>query len=141
MFKPHNLDVIVNSTIQHLKDNTIKMETAEISQNKEDRSFKEKFLEIYAKCRFPITLEPLVFFYTISVGLNEVIFCHKILSQTFSLQVIRSNLIIDKICQSKLDYSPEVCMNLTSNSEAETRVLKHVTDYEALYSSISFAPK
>ena len=34
--------------------------------------------------RFPITIEPLVLLYTLSVGLNEV---------------IRSNLIIDKICQ------------------------------------------
>jgi hypothetical protein len=34
--------------------------------------------------RFPITIEPLVLLYTLSVGLNEV---------------IRSNLIMDKICQ------------------------------------------
>ena len=33
---------------------------------------------------FPITIEPLVLLYTLSVGLNEV---------------IRSNLIIEKICQ------------------------------------------
>ena len=45
------------------------------------------------------------------------------------MQVIRSNLIIEKICQSKLDYGPEVCMNLTSYQEEETQVLKHVTDY------------
>ena len=39
------------------------------------------------KCRnlrFPITIEPLILLYTLSVGLNEV---------------IRSNLIIEKICQ------------------------------------------
>ena len=34
--------------------------------------------------RFPITIEPLVLLYTLSVGLNEV---------------IRSNLIMEKICQ------------------------------------------
>ena len=34
--------------------------------------------------RFPITTEPLVLLYTLSVGLNEV---------------IRSNLIMEKICQ------------------------------------------
>ena len=34
--------------------------------------------------RFPITVEPLILLYTLSVGLNEV---------------IRSNLIIEKICQ------------------------------------------
>ena len=36
--------------------------------------------------RFPVTIEPLVLLYTLSVGLNEV---------------IRSNLIIAKICQVK----------------------------------------
>ena len=54
------------------------METAEIDQNKVEQSLKEKFLGFCEKCRFPITLEPLVFFYTISVGLNEVIVAHKI---------------------------------------------------------------
>ena len=34
--------------------------------------------------RFPITVEPLILLYTLSVGLNEV---------------IRSNLIMEKICQ------------------------------------------
>ena len=37
-----------------------------------------------ANLRFPITIEPLVLLYTLSVGLNEV---------------IRSNLIMEKICQ------------------------------------------
>ena len=37
-----------------------------------------------ANLRFPVTIEPLVLLYTLSVGLNEV---------------IRSNLIIEKICQ------------------------------------------
>ena len=43
--------------------------------------------DIRKKCtnlRFPITVEPLILLYTLSVGLNEV---------------IRSNLIIEKICQ------------------------------------------
>ena len=42
--------------------------------------------------RFPITIEPLILLYTLSVGLNEV---------------IRSNLIIAKICQVR-NYSKEV---------------------------------
>ena len=41
--------------------------------------------------RFPITIEPLVLLYTLSVGLNEV---------------IRSNLIIEKICQVGLPSRP-----------------------------------
>ena len=42
--------------------------------------------------RFPITIEPLILLYTLSVGLNEV---------------IRSNLIIAKICQVR-NYSKEI---------------------------------
>jgi len=42
--------------------------------------------------RFPITVEPLILLYTLSVGLNEV---------------IRSNLIIEKICQVGT-YSTEI---------------------------------
>ena len=42
--------------------------------------------------RFPITVEPLILLYTLSVGLNEV---------------IRSNLIIEKICQVR-NYSTEI---------------------------------
>ena len=47
----------------------------------------EEGVEEQKRCvnlRFPITIEPLVLLYTLSVGLNEV---------------IRSNLIIEKICQ------------------------------------------
>ena len=33
---------------------------------------KEKSLDLYNKFKFPITLEPIVFFFTLSVGLNEV---------------------------------------------------------------------
>ena len=36
------------------------------------KSWKDKCLEFYRKSKFPITLEPIVFFYTLSVGLNEV---------------------------------------------------------------------
>ena len=50
--------------------------------------------DVHKKCtnlRFPITVEPLILLYTLSVGLNEV---------------IRSNLIIEKICQVR-NYSTE----------------------------------
>ena len=79
-----------------------------------------------SRLRFPVTLEPLVCLYTISVGLNEV---------------IRSNLIIDKVCQTRLNYSEEVCANLTSLEETQKEVQESVAEYEALYSSISFVPK
>ena len=51
--------------------------------------------DVHKKCtnlRFPITVEPLILLYTLSVGLNEV---------------IRSNLIIEKICQVR-NYSTEI---------------------------------
>ena len=36
------------------------------------RTFREKLVDFYNKSKFPITLEPIVFLYTLSVGLNEV---------------------------------------------------------------------
>lgn len=50
-------------------------------------------------------------------------------------------MIIDKICESKLNQSNDICSNLTHHDDIEIEVQKHVTDYEALYSSISFGPK
>ena len=58
-------------------------------------------------------------------------------------QVIRSNLIIEKICQEKLNLPGEICSQLSqpNNTAHQQEVHQHVTDYEALYSSMSFAPK
>nr|ALS04330.1 proton-coupled folate transporter-like protein [Acartia pacifica] len=80
------------------------------------------------RLRFPITIEPLVLLYTVSVGLNEV---------------IRSNLIISKICLSKLNYNSTICDNLSedNNTQYQDEVQKHVTDYESVYSSLAFIPR
>ena len=43
--------------------------------------------------------------------------------------------------QARLGYPSEVCANLTMHSEQQKVVQQHVSDYEAAYSSISFAPK
>ena len=86
----------------------------------------EKVTNVVTKLRFPVTLEPLIALYTISVGLNEV---------------IRSNLVIEKICQARLNYTAEVCGNLTNLEDTQKIVQESVADYEALYSTISFAPK
>ena len=56
-------------------------------------------------------------------------------------QVIRSQLILDKICQNKLNYSSEICENLTNYEDIQKEVQKHVTDYEAMYKTWSFVPK
>ena len=33
---------------------------------------KQKWVDLYNKFKFPVTIEPIVFFFTLSVGLNEV---------------------------------------------------------------------
>ena len=85
-----------------------------------------KLKNVASRLKFPISLEPLIALYTISVGLNEV---------------IRSNLIIEKICQNKLNYTSQECANLTNLGDMQKTVQENVADYEALYSSISFVPK
>ena len=51
------------------------METEESDQDHK-LGVKQKCLDLYNKFKFPITLEPIVFFFTLSVGLNEV--CEKL---------------------------------------------------------------
>ena len=58
-----------------------------------------------------------------------------------NFQIIRPNLIIAKVCQNKLNYTADICDDLRNHTDVETEVTKHVTDYEALYSTISFVPK
>ena len=57
------------------------------------------------------------------------------------IQVIRASLVLDKICQNKLNYTEEICNDLSSNETIENEVQRHVTDYEALKGSLSLAPK
>ena len=60
-----------------------------------------------------ITIEPVVFFYLTSVGL---------------VSVIRPNLLLDKACNVKLNYTKEICSNLTGDYLIEAQ--KVVSDYE-----------
>ena len=60
---------------------------------------------------------------------------------TRHFQIIRPNLIIAKVCQNKLNYTADICDDLNNHTDVQTEVTKHVTDYEALYSTISFVPK
>ena len=48
-----------------------------------------------------LTIEPVVCFYLTSVGL---------------ISVIRPNLLIDKACRVKLNYTEEICDNLDQNN-------------------------
>ena len=56
-------------------------------------------------------------------------------------QVIRSSLLTQKICQNKLNFSEEVCGNLTQLEDTQHEVQRHVTDYEALYNTCSIVPR
>ena len=50
------------------------MEQMEIEDdNSSEPSVKEKMVTFYKKHKFPLTVEPLVFFYSLSYGLNEVV--------------------------------------------------------------------
>ena len=89
--------------------------------------------------RFPITIEPLVLLYTLSVGLNEVIRSNLIIAKM--CQVGQTSIPVTSFAQARLGYPSEVCANLTMHSEQQKVVQQHVSDYEAAYSSISFAPK
>ena len=74
---------------------------------------------------FRVTVEPLAILYPTACALVEV---------------IRSSLIVQKICQNKLNYTSEVCGNLTNDQPTLEEVQRHVTDYEALRGSLALAP-
>ena len=49
------------------------MESADEEQHvSHSQGLKQKCRDLYNNSKFPITLEPVVFFFTLSVGLNEV---------------------------------------------------------------------
>lgn len=106
-------------------------------------SVKEKIVTFYNKHKFPLTVEPLVFFYSLSYGLNEVVSTtiKEIFHKPAQLQVIRASLLTEKICQNKLNFSAEVCANLTQLEDTQHEVQRHVTDYEALFKTSSIVPK
>ena len=61
------------------------MESADEEQHvSHSQGIKQKCRDLYNKSKFPITLEPVVFFFTLSVGLNEV----NILSQMINNKYI-----------------------------------------------------
>ena len=88
-------------------------------------SDKKNFFQVCRGFLAKVTVEPVAFMYATSYGLNEV---------------IRSSLIVEKICQNKLNFTSEICGNLTNNQEIQEEVQRHVTDYEALKSSLSLIP-
>lgn len=77
-----------------------------------------------------LTIEPVVFLYLTSVGL---------------VSVIRPNLLIDKACRIKLNYTEEICDNLSNLNDTNDpnliEVQKVVADYEGTLNLAAAAPR
>ena len=57
------------------------------------------------------------------------------------LKVIRSSLLLEKICLNKLNYTSDVCGNLIDHLVIQDEVQRHVTDFEAVKGTVSVVPK
>ena len=78
-----------------------------------------------------ITIEPVVVFYLLSIGMKEV---------------IRSNLLLDKACLVKLGFNHTTCDNLSETGDAENdkafnAVQTTVSDYERTLNLAATAPR
>ena len=57
------------------------------------------------------------------------------------IQVIRTSLLVEKICQNKLNYTAETCGNLSYFEDVQDDVQRDVTDYESQVKLWALAPK
>ena len=78
-----------------------------------------------------ITIEPVVIFYLLSIGMKEV---------------IRSNLLLDKACLTKLGFNHTICDNLSETGDAEkdkdfNAVQTAVSDYERTLNLAATVPR
>lgn len=73
-----------------------------------------------------ITVEPVIIFYLLSVGFN---------------QVSRPNLLLQKACLTKLNFTADVCENISDNDDVKDEIQKVVTDYESNVNYAAFAPR
>jgi len=80
----------------------------------------------YNTHKFPITLEPVVFFWSFPAGMN---------------QVVRTSLVVEKICRNKLNYTEEICGNLSAFEDIQDDVQRSVTAYEADMQMLAFVPR
>ena len=139
-------------------------EYSEIASKNNTSSWK-KCLIFFRKHRFQVTLEPVVCFVMLSLGLNQVLtvllLClfpmnyyiglnintmhsysiHEPFIIYCCMKVIRSSLLLEKMCRSKLNYTSEMCDTLAENPDIQDEVQRHVSDYEAVYRSICVVPK
>jgi len=80
----------------------------------------------YNTHKFPITLEPVVFFWSFPAGMN---------------QVVRTSLVVEKICRNKLNYTEVICGNLSAYEDIQDDVQRSVTAYEADMQMLAFVPR
>ncbi|XP_059089162.1 proton-coupled folate transporter-like [Tigriopus californicus] len=75
-----------------------------------------------------ITVEPVIVLYLISIGLNEV---------------IRPNLLIQKACRQKLNFSEDLCNDLNNDNHTSEldEVQQEVSNYEGTLSLAAFFPR
>ena len=66
---------------------------------------------------------------------------HKKVRFNLFLKVIRSSLLLEKICLNKLNYTSDVCGNLIDHLLIQDEVQRHVTDFEAVKGTVSVVPK
>ena len=94
--------------------------------------FKKRSIERILLIWNNITIEPVVVFYLLSIGMKEV---------------IRSNLILDKACLVKLGFNHTICDNLTETGDEERDkeffdpVQTTVSDYERTLNLAATAPR
>ena len=88
------------------------------------QKFKTTIILIYCN----ITIEPVVVLYLTSIGLNEV---------------IRPNLLIDKACRQKLNFTASICDDINDEQFEDelNEVQKVVSNYEGTLSLLAFFPR
>ena len=113
----------------------------------------------YNTHKFPITLEPVVFFWSFPAGMNQVYFWRKNKiwfsssgsfglkpcpinnDSLFKIQVVRTSLVVEKICRNKLNYTEVICGNLSAYEDIQDDVQRSVTAYEADMQMLAFVPR
>ena len=59
----------------------------------------------------------------------------------FKIQVVRTSLVVEKICRNKLNYTEVICGNLSAYEDIQDDVQRSVTAYEADMQMLAFVPR
>ena len=55
--------------------------------------------------------------------------------------MVRTSLVVEKICRNKLNYTEEICGNLSAFEDIQDDVQRSVTAYEADMQMLAFVPR